>query len=89
MSRSPHLVYVESCIKLVGDILQPDEHVLRVWQGKTSYGRRTFLYYKVDYGTIGPGDAQPNAQSAVVEIESGQPHGPRFVDDSKWSAIID
>jgi hypothetical protein len=68
-----NVVYVETCIALVTDNLQPTESILRIEQGQTAYGRQTFLYYRAIVGSYSSAGAPSNRMDRSLSVRRSSP----------------
>jgi hypothetical protein len=89
MSTSNYAQYLRSCLSLVSETLLSEESVLLLEQGRTRYGRQTFVFYKVRIGTFKnmTGNTPVDLRSTVVEVNVDSPHPSRFVDASEWQPL--
>lgn len=78
--------YVQACLAAVSPTLAVEEAIMVIEKGQTSYGRQTFLFYKVDIATFvgNTGNTPVNPRSCYVSVNVDTPDTASLVPATDW-----
>jgi hypothetical protein len=81
--------YVQACLVAVGPTLADEEAIMAVVKGQISYGRQTYLYYKVDIATFvgATGNSPVNPRSCCVSVNVDTPNTASLVPITDWRSF--
>jgi hypothetical protein len=78
--------YLHSVVDAVGAELRPEESIIQIRRGRTTYGKQTYVYFLVDIATLAQntGNEPTNRRTRIAEINVDSPHSPKL-HDALWA----
>lgn len=89
MAANASVDSLEACLLFLDWDLEPQEAIVRIEQGQTSYAKNTTLFYRAQIGTFETlsGNTLTNTRFRVIQVTPNTPHEVGFADDSDWKSL--